>query len=79
VRPCRTRTGPAGWSTASRVPKSWFEDFGRGQLDCGQADVTIDRDFAAIANLDDYHVFVTVYDQHNDLMVSDRTPAGFRV
>jgi hypothetical protein len=60
-------------------PESWFEDFGTGQLDCGQAHVAIDPNFAAIANMDDYHVFVTVYDQHNDLMVSDRTPGGFRV
>lgn len=60
-------------------PESWFEDFGKGQLDCGQAHVVIDPNFAAIANMDDYHVFVTVYDQHNDLMVSDRTPNGFHV
>jgi hypothetical protein len=29
--------------------------------------------------MDDYHVFVTVYNQHNDLMVSDQTATGFRV
>src|ERR1700730_10912587 len=40
-------------------PESWFEDFGKGQLACGQADVVIDPDFAAVATLDDYHVFLT--------------------
>ena len=60
-------------------PESWFEDFGKGQLQCGQADVAVDPNFAAIADMNDYHVFVTVYDQHNDLMVSDRTPSGFKV
>jgi hypothetical protein len=65
------------YSTES--PESWFEDFGKGQLQCGQAEVAIDPDFAAIADTSDYHVFVTVYDQPNDLIVSDRTARGFRV
>jgi hypothetical protein len=60
-------------------PESWFEDFGKGRLDCGQAEVTIDPSFAAIAKMDDYHVFVTAYDRPNDLIVSGRTPGGFRV
>jgi len=60
-------------------PESWFEDFGKAQLVRGSAEVTIDSQFAAIANLDDYFVFLTPYDQHNELMVSERTPCGFRV
>jgi hypothetical protein len=60
-------------------PESWFEDFGSGRLECGRAEVAIDPDFAAVVNLDHYHVFLTQYDQHNDLCVTDRTPAGFRV
>jgi hypothetical protein len=60
-------------------PESWFEDFGEGCLDCGQADVEIDPDFAAVAETDRYHVFLTQYDQHNDLCVSGQTPTGFRV
>ena len=60
-------------------PESWFEDFGRGQLACGQADVTIDPDFAAVVDLNDYHVFLTGYDGQSDLSVCDRTPSGFRV
>ena len=60
-------------------PESWFEDFGKGQLDCGHATVAIDADFAAIVNVDDYHVFLTGYDGQSDLSVCDRTASGFRV
>jgi hypothetical protein len=59
-------------------PESWFEDFGKGQLACGQAEVTIDPDFAAVADLNDYHVFLTGYDDF-ELRVSGQTAAGFSV
>jgi hypothetical protein len=60
-------------------PESWFEDFGRATLVCGEALVTIDRDFAAVVDPADYHVFLTGYDGAADLSVYDRTPKGFRV
>ncbi len=60
-------------------PESWFEDFGKGQLNCGRADIALDPDFAAIVDLRDYHVFVTPYDGHHDLCVTDQTARGFRV
>jgi hypothetical protein len=60
-------------------PESWFEDFGTGRLSGGCAAVAIDPDFAALVNLASYHVFLTQYDEHNDLAVSERTPSGFRV
>ena len=60
-------------------PDSWFEDFGEASFDCGRADVTIDPDFAAVANLEKYHVFLTAYDQCLPLQVTKRTPAGFTV
>ena len=60
-------------------PESWFEDFGKGQLDCGRADVRIDPDFAAVVDLDDYHVFLTQYGGHDDLSVSEQTTTGFCV
>jgi hypothetical protein len=60
-------------------PESWFEDFGKGQLQCGQADVTIDPDFSAVADMEDYHVFLTQYDEHNDLCVTRRSATGFLV
>jgi hypothetical protein len=60
-------------------PESWFEDFGKGQLDCGQAEVTLDPDFAAVVNVDDYHVFLTGYDGQSDLSVCERTSSGFQV
>jgi hypothetical protein len=60
-------------------PESWFEDFGKGQLECGRADVTIDPDFAAVVQLTDYHVFLTEYGGHSDLTVAEQTPTEFRV
>jgi hypothetical protein len=59
-------------------PESWFEDFGEGRLGCGEASITLDPDFAAVADLSKYHVFLTGYDDF-ELRVSERTPAGFRV
>ena len=60
-------------------PESWLEDFGKGQLEYGQANVTIDLDFAAVVDLNDYQVFLTQYGGHDDLSVSELTPRGFRV
>jgi len=60
-------------------PQSWFEDFGEGQLACGSADVLLDPDLAAVADLSDYHVFLTAYDADHLLHVDAQTPEGFRV
>jgi hypothetical protein len=60
-------------------PESWFEDFGRGTLACGEAMVRLDPDFAAVVDTADYHVFLTAYDFNSDLAVFDRSPDGFRV
>jgi hypothetical protein len=60
-------------------PESWFEDFGDGDLVGGRADVKIDQDFAAVAELSKYHVFLTAYDIDNLLYVTERTASGFSV
>ena len=60
-------------------PESWFEDFGRGTLACGEATVALDPDFAAVVDASDYHVFLTGYDGRSDLSVCDRSSDGFRV
>jgi hypothetical protein len=60
-------------------PESWFEDFGESTLACGQAEVRLDPDFAAVADLSKYHVFLTEYDAHNDLYVTERSANGFLV
>jgi hypothetical protein len=60
-------------------PESWFEDFGESTLACGQAEVMLDPDFAAVADLSKYHVFLTEYDAHNDLYVTERSANGFLV
>jgi hypothetical protein len=60
-------------------PESWFEDFGERTLACGQAKVSLDPDFAAVVDLSRYHVFLTQYDEHNDLCVTQRSAHGFLV
>ena len=60
-------------------PESWFEDFGRGTLACGEAVITLDPDFMAVVDASDYLVFVTGNDGRSDLSVCDRTGEGFRV
>jgi len=60
-------------------PDSWFEDFGKGELACGQVSVRLDPDFAAVVDTDDYHVFLTQYGGHDDLSVSEQTAVGFTV
>ena len=61
-------------------PESWFEDFGKARLDdCGRAPVTIDADFAAVADLSDYHVFLTAYGIARPLYVEEQGPSGFVV
>jgi hypothetical protein len=59
-------------------PESWFEDFGRGKLEGGCAEIAIEPDFSAVANLDDYHVFLTGCDDF-ELRVSSQSHTGFRV
>jgi hypothetical protein len=61
-------------------PESWFEDFGKARLDeCGRATVTIDADFAAVADMSDYHVFLTAYGIDRPLFVEEQGPSGFVV
>jgi hypothetical protein len=60
-------------------PESWFEDFGRARLVCGEAIVPLDRDFAAVVDTSDYHVFLAGYEGRSDLSVCDRTSEDFRV
>src|SRR4051795_125526 len=51
-------------------PESWFEDFGRGKLANGTAEVKLDPDFAALVHADDYLVFLTEYETHHHLSVT---------
>jgi hypothetical protein len=60
-------------------PESWLEDFGTGQLTNGKADIKLDADFAAVVHAESYHVFLTEYEAHNDLYVTQRTASGFSV
>jgi hypothetical protein len=62
-------------------PELWFEDFGTGQLEDGQATVTIDPLFAETVNLDlNYHVYVTpISDEAVLLFVTAKTKIYFEV
>lgn len=60
-------------------PESWFEDFGEGQLVDGNAEVRLDPDFAALVDVDEYHVFITPYGESKGLFVPKRYATGFRV
>ena len=55
------------------------EDFGTVQLGDGHAQVQLDPGFASVVAADDYHVFLTEYEDHNGLYVTGRTSAGFAV
>ena len=59
-------------------PESWFEDFGTGELREGEANVRIDPDFAPLVQADDYHVFLTPYDDCNGLTSAARNPTVSR-
>jgi hypothetical protein len=60
-------------------PESWFEDFGDGVLEDGQADVRFNPDFTAIVHNDAYQVFLTEYGESEGLYISSRSAAGFTV
>jgi hypothetical protein len=60
-------------------PENWFEDFGTGRLVNGQAQVQLEPGFASVAAADDYHVFLTEYEDNNGLYVTGRTSTGFGV
>jgi hypothetical protein len=60
-------------------PESQFEDFGEAKLVRGRAQVSLDSDFAALADTRQYHVFLTPYGDSNGLYVSTRSRNGFEV
>ena len=60
-------------------PECWFEDFGAGRLLNGEAQIELDPGFASVVAADDYHVFLTEYDDNNGLYVTGRTSTGFGV
>ncbi|PYI93433.1 MAG: hypothetical protein DME97_06780 [Verrucomicrobia bacterium] len=66
---------------AIESPQSWFEDFGKGTLKNGKANITLDSDFATLVSLKKgtYHVFVTPYAETKGLYVTRRTATGFQV
>jgi hypothetical protein len=60
-------------------PESWFEDFGTAKLRRGNAEVKLDRDFAALVRRNDYHVFLTPLGDSLGLYVKGKGPSSFEV
>ncbi|MGI8689421.1 MAG: hypothetical protein ACR2M3_12675 [Thermomicrobiales bacterium] len=60
-------------------PEAWFEDFGEGTINGGNANVTLDADFAAVVDTSKLHVFVTPHDTTHHLAVTARAGSGFSV
>ncbi|MHB8646482.1 MAG: hypothetical protein ACYDAR_11910, partial [Thermomicrobiales bacterium] len=61
------------------APESWLEDFGTAKVIGGKAVITVDPAFMSLIHTDNYHVFLTEYDNHNDLFVAKRSASGFEV
>lgn len=60
-------------------PEPWFEDFGRGTLDQGRAEVTLDPGFVGVVKADEYDVFLTPYGDSKGLYVSSKGAGKFTV
>ena len=60
-------------------PESWIEDFGKGQLVNGKADVKLDADFAAVVETKEIHVFFTETGGHHALHLTGTSATGFTV
>ena len=60
-------------------PESWFEDFGKGQMTAGKADVRLEPEFAALIHSDDYGVFLTAEGDSKGLYVTNKSATGFSV
>jgi hypothetical protein len=60
-------------------PESWIEDFGKGRLSNGKAEVRLDADFAAVVQTGDYLVFLTERGESNGLYISAQGATVFTV
>jgi hypothetical protein len=60
------------------APDSWLEDVGSGALTNGTAQIKFDPDFAAVADMTDYHVFITEKGDFHTHVI-DQQPNGFTV
>jgi hypothetical protein len=64
---------------ALESPESWFEDFGSGEIADGRAEVKLDPEFAAVVQVDEYHVFLSPEGDSNGLYVAGKDSSGFEV
>ena len=56
-----------------------MEDFGKGQLVGGKAEVHLDADFAAVVHTDEFYVFLTDRGVRDRLTVTAQSATGFTV
>jgi hypothetical protein len=61
------------------APEAYFEDFGFATLENGVATVTLDPEFRAVVNADDYHLFLTEYGDMGGLFIAKKDSASFEV
>lgn len=60
-------------------PEPFFEDFGRGKLVNGVAEILLEGEFASLVKLENYMVFLTPEGDTHGLFVSKRGEHGFEV
>ncbi len=60
-------------------PEAWFEDFGKGTLTAGKAEIKLDPDFAAVVDTSTLHVFPVSHDEHHALHIAGTSTTGFTV
>ena len=68
-----------GCSTVSKAPRVGSKISAGLDSTADGATVPIDPDFAAVADLSNYHVFLTEQGSHQHLVVTEHGPAGFAV
>lgn len=64
---------------AVESPEAWLEDVGKGALTGGMGAVTIDPDFAAVADMSDYLIFLTPKGDTTGLAVAAQSASAFTV
>lgn len=79
----RVITAPDGSTRllyATESPEAWVEDIGRGTLNAGRVEITLEPAFAALIETANYHVFVQAYGEEGaGLTVARVGAAGFTV
>ncbi len=71
--------GSVGLMHCVEAPEPWFEDFGKGMLAAGRAEVKLDSLFAGTVDTTTLHVFLTPHDEAHNLHLTGTNGATFTV